>query len=163
MPLALVSRRRLAALGAAALALAGPNLSRGAPAPIRASAPKFKEDEVLSTVIAGSWRPRTDVVRDAWRHPFESLTFWGLQPGMTVADLEPGGGYWTQILAPYAARTGGRYIAGVADLENPALSEGGRKGRLAFEAKFKDQSLYGVITFASFGRKSKRRRRRKRN
>ena len=73
----------------------------------RAPAPHFAEDQVLIGAIKGSWRPAADVARDGQRHPLESLTFWGLQPGMTIADLEPGGGYWTYILAPYAARTGG--------------------------------------------------------
>ena len=121
---------------------------------LRASAPKYMEDQVLVDAIKGSWRPAADVARDGARHPLESLTFWGLQPGMTVVDLQPGGGYWTQILAPYAARTNGRYIAGVTDLTNPALSEGGKKGRAAFEAKFSDQKLYGAIVFANFGPKS---------
>jgi predicted methyltransferase len=121
---------------------------------VRAPAPRYVEDEVLVGVIKGAWRPAADVARDSQRHPLESLTFWGLQPGMTVADLQPGAGYWTQILAPYAARTGGRYIAGVADLKNPALSEGGKKGRAAFEAKFSNKALYGPIIFADFGPKS---------
>jgi predicted methyltransferase len=121
---------------------------------IRASAPRYIEDQALADVLKGAWRPAGDVARDRYRHPLESLTFWGLQPGFTVVDLQPGGGYWTQILAPYAARTGGRYIAGVADLTDPALSPGARKGRAAFEAKFADKALYGTIVLADFGSKS---------
>jgi predicted methyltransferase len=121
---------------------------------IRASAPRYQEDEALVASINGAWRPATDVARDKYRHPLESLTFWGLQPGATVVDLQPGGGYWTQILAPYALKTHGTYIAGVADLNNPQLSEGGKKGRAAFEAKFSDAAIYGKIVFANFGPKS---------
>jgi predicted methyltransferase len=121
---------------------------------VRASAPRYTEDQVLVNVLKGAWRPAGDVARDGYRHPLESLTFWGLQPGFTVVDLQPGGGYWTQILAPYAAHTGGRYIAGVADLNDPALSPGARKGRAAFEAKFADQALYGKIVMANFGKAS---------
>ncbi len=153
----LPASRRLLILAATGVVLAGggfgPALS--APAPARAHAPKFEEDKVLLEVIAGPWRPAADTARDRYRHPLESLTFWGLQPGLTVVDLQPGGGYWTQILAPYAARTGGRYIAGVADLENPQLSEGGRKGRDAFAARFKDTAIYGTITLVNFGPTSK--------
>ncbi len=151
---------RKAALLAAVLATVcglatGSALAQGAlQKAARAPAPHYTEDQVLVDVIKGPWRPQADVVRDSQRHPLESLTFWGLQPGMTVADLQPGAGYWTQILAPYAARTGGRYIAGVADLNNPTLSEGGKKGRASFEAKFADQKLYGAIIFANFGPKS---------
>jgi predicted methyltransferase len=120
----------------------------------RAQAPHYMEDQALVDSIGGAWRPAGDVARDKYRHPLESLTFWGLQPGMTVVDLQPGGGYWTQILAPYALKTHGTYIAGVADLSNPAMTEGGRKGRAGFEAKFADQKLYGPIVFANFGQKS---------
>jgi predicted methyltransferase len=121
---------------------------------IRASAPRYQEDEALVASINGAWRPAADVARDKYRHPLESLTFWGLQPGATVVDLQPGGGYWTQILAPYTLKTHGTYIAGVADLNNPQLSEGGKKGRAAFEAKFSDAAIYGKIVFANFGPKS---------
>jgi predicted methyltransferase len=140
----------LLSLSTAGLAHADPDLKKA----VRASAPHYMEDQVLVDAIKGSWRPAADVARDPARHPLESLTFWGLQPGMTVVYLQPGGGYWTQILAPYAARTNGRYIAGVADLANPTLSEGGKKGRAAFEAKFSDRKLYGDIVFANFGPKS---------
>jgi predicted methyltransferase len=156
MPRPSTSRLLLYAVAAGVLAAApaSPVLA-AAPKVARAPAPKFEEDKVLQDVIAGAWRPAADTARDRYRHPLESLTFWGLQPGMTVADLQPGGGYWTRILAPYAARTGGVYIAGLADLQNPALTEGGRKGREAFETHFSDASIYGHIVFADFGPKSK--------
>ena len=113
----------------------------------RAQAPHYMEDQALVDSIAGSWRPAGDVARDKYRHPLESLTFWGLQPGMTVADLQPGGGYWTQILAPYALKTHGTYIAGIQDFANPKLSERSKKARMAFEAKFGDKAIYGPIVF----------------
>jgi len=144
----------LLALTAAAVvapALAAPDALRKT---ARAPAPHYQEDRVLVDSINGAWRPAADKARDQYRHPLESLTFWGLQPGMTVVDLQPGGGYWTYILAPYLAKTHGRYIAGVADLNNPELSEGGKKGRAAFAAKFADPALYGQIVLANFGPKS---------
>lgn len=147
----LIAAAALAAMGASgAIAVAAAQPLSAA----RAPAPKYREDEALLAAINGPWRPPGDVARDVYRHPLETLTFWGLQPGMVVADLQPGGGYWTQILAPYAARTGGTYIAGVTDLQNPQLSEGGRKSRAAFEAKFADKAVYGPIVFANFGPKS---------
>jgi predicted methyltransferase len=120
----------------------------------RAPAPHYQEDQALVDAIDGAWRPAAEVARDKYRHPLESLTFWGLQPGMTVVDLQPGGGYWTQILAPYALKTHGTYIAGVADLNNPQLSEAAKKGRAAFAAKFANTALYGKIVLADFGPKS---------
>ncbi len=137
-------------LGMGSAALAKP----GIPGAVKAGPPKFAEDAPLVEAIAGAWRPAADKARDKYRHPLESLTFWGLHPGTVVADLEPGGGYWTQILAPYERLTGGRYIAGVADLNNPALSEGGKKGRETFAARFADAAVYGKVELANFGPKS---------
>ena len=69
-----------------------------------------------------------------------------------VIDVNPGTGWWTDILAPYLAQTGGRYIAAGADLDNPKVSDGARKGRAAFEAKYGgDPKLYGSVTVVGFG------------
>jgi len=112
-------------------------------------------DPVLADVIANGPRAPADKARDVWRHPEASLLFWGLKPGMTVIDVDPGSGWWTDILAPYLARTGGHYIATGADLTNPKVSDEARKGRAAFEAKYIGQpKLYGDVTLVSFGRAS---------
>jgi predicted methyltransferase len=108
-------------------------------------------DTVLKAAIASPTRPAADVARDGARHPYESLIFWGLKPKQTVIEVSPGGGYWTEILAPYAKATGGTYVAGVADLANPKISEGARKGRADFEARFADASKYGKPQFVNFG------------
>jgi predicted methyltransferase len=109
-------------------------------------------DPVLADVIAGGQRTPADKARDVYRHPAASLAFWGLKPGMTVIDVQPGTGWWTDILAPYLARTHGRYIAADADLSDPRLSDGARKGRAAFEAKYAaNPKLYGRVTVVGFG------------
>ncbi len=112
------------------------------------------DDKALYTVVHGEWRSDEAKARDRYRHPIESLTFWGLKPKPTVIEVSPGSGYWTEILAPYAKATGGTYIAGVADLANPALSEGARKGRANFEAKYADKAVFGDIAYVGFGPKS---------
>jgi predicted methyltransferase len=132
------SRRQAFGLAVAALVLA--------------SAPgAFAADAALAKAVASESRPAADRSRDGARHPVESLTFWGLKPGKTVIEVSPGGGYWTEILAPYAAATKGRYVAGVADLANPKLSEGARKGRADFEARFADTARYGKVEYVGFG------------
>ena len=113
------------------------------------------EDKALKAAIAGSQRGAENVARDGARHPYESLVFWGLKPKQTVIEVVPGSGYWTEILAPYAKATGGKYIAGVTDLENPSVSEGARKSRAAFEAKYADAAKFGAVGFANFGTVSK--------
>jgi predicted methyltransferase len=50
--------------------------------------------------MAGSHRSEKNRARDAFRHPFETLSFFGLRDDMTVVELWPGGGWYTEILAP---------------------------------------------------------------
>ena len=64
----------------------------------------------LDAAIAGSHRDPANVARDPYRHPKETLEFFGLQPDMTVVEVWPGGGYWTEILAP-VLRDDGSYVA----------------------------------------------------
>jgi predicted methyltransferase len=110
-----------------------------------------RADPVLLMAVGDPARPAADRLRDVYRHPYETLKFWGLKPGLTVIDLQPGGGYWTVILAPYAMKTGGVYVAGVADLDNPKLSDAAKAGRAKFEAKFADVTRYGHIRYVGFG------------
>jgi predicted methyltransferase len=119
-----------------------------------ASEPGAKPDPALQSAVAGSWRTPANVERDKWRKPVEALTFWGLKPGMTVLELSPGGAWWTEILAPYARMTKGRYIATAADLNNPELSQAARDGRAQFEKRFSDRAIYGQIQLVNFGAKS---------
>lgn len=113
------------------------------------------EDKALKAAVAGPSRTEANTVRDAARHPYETLAFWGVKPKQTIIEISPGGGYWTEILAPYAKATGGTYIASAADLDNPKLSDGARKGRQAFEAKYADEAKFGKVGFVNFGAESK--------
>lgn len=74
--------------------------------------PELQEDTALQAAIGSAARPAADVARDVYRHPFETLTFWGLTPGSTIVEIQPGaGGWWSAILRPYAEATGGTYVA----------------------------------------------------
>tara|TARA_R110002167_G_scaffold91135_7_gene245174 strand:- start:1980 stop:2768 length:789 start_codon:yes stop_codon:yes gene_type:complete len=87
--------------------------------------PVPREDEVLRAVIANPSRPPADTARDVARHPFETLTFWGLTPGTTVVEIEPGSaGWWRNILEPYARETGGRYVAVNRPTEGMGVADG---------------------------------------
>ena len=113
--------------------------------------PAQAADAKLQAAVAGDQRAPANKARDAARNPVDTLTFWGLKPKQTVIELSPGGGYWTEILAPYAKATGGTYVATAADLDNPKLSEGAKKGRAGFEAKYADAAKYGPIKYVNFG------------
>lgn len=68
-------------------------------------------DPALSAAVANPARNPNFVSRDAARHPVEELTFFGITPNMTVVELWPGGGYWTEILGAYLAKGGTYYVA----------------------------------------------------
>jgi len=71
-------------------------------------------DAALQAAINGSWRAEGNVARDPWRHPGQTLAFFGIRPDMTVVEITPGGGWYSEILAPYL-RDQGRYVAAVVD------------------------------------------------
>jgi predicted methyltransferase len=108
---------------------------------------------VLAEVVAGDWRDDGARARDRYRHPVESLSFWGLAPGMAILEIQPGSAsWWTEILAPYAKRTGGSFTATGADLDNPKLSDGARKSRQDFEARYgANPGLYGKVAVVNWG------------
>ena len=109
-------------------------------------------DVALIAAVAGPWRSDADRARDSARHPGETLAYWGVEPGVSVLEMIPGGGYWTDILAPYARATGGVYQATAADLNNPALSDGARRNRAAFQARLAaSPEVYGAVTLVNFG------------
>ncbi|WP_371184181.1 class I SAM-dependent methyltransferase [Xanthomonas sacchari] len=95
-------------------------------------------DAALQTAIDGSWRDRANVARDAYRHPGQTLAFFGIKPTQTVIEVTPGSGWYSEILAPYL-RERGQYIAAVVD---PAAVPEGRgrdyqqKARAGLEQKF---------------------------
>jgi predicted methyltransferase len=69
-------------------------------------------DPALAAVIAGDQRSDANKARDRYRHPAETLTFFGLEPDMTVVEVTPGAGWYTEILAPYLRKSGKYYAAG---------------------------------------------------
>ena len=73
-----------------------------------ASAAAAAADPALVSAVASPARSASAVARDKARHPVEELTFFGLGPKMSVVELWPGGGYWTDILGPYL-KAGGYY------------------------------------------------------
>jgi predicted methyltransferase len=115
-----------------------------------------KADAALAAAVAGEWRSAEARARDQYRHPVESLTFWGLRPGMTILEIQPGAqSWWTEILAPYARSTGGKFYVTGADLANPELPEASRKARADFEARYAARpDIYGTVNVVNWGAKS---------
>ena len=69
-------------------------------------------DDALKAAIANPARTPDNAARDAARHPYETLTFFGIKPTMTVVELAPGGGWYTEILGPYLRKEGKLIAAG---------------------------------------------------
>jgi predicted methyltransferase len=93
-----------------------------------AQAADKNDDAQLRAAIAGSHRSSANAARDSFRHPYETLSFFGIKPNMTVVELSPGGGWYTEILAPYLRDNGKLIAAGPAF--NPA-----KRGTVAFKQK----------------------------
>jgi predicted methyltransferase len=66
----------------------------------------------LVKAIGATTRTPANVARDRYRHPAETLAFFGVKPTDTVVELIPGGGWYTEILAPYVGARGTYYAAG---------------------------------------------------
>jgi predicted methyltransferase len=79
-------------------------------------------DPALSAAVADPARSANFIARDKVRHPLEELEFFGVKPTMTVVELWPGGGYWTEILGPYLAK-GGTYYAALEPSTNDEASQ----------------------------------------
>ena len=103
---------------------------------------------VLAAALSGAQRSAAFRARDAARHPAEELAFFGLRPDMTVVEIWPGGGYWTEILAP-VLRDGGHYEVALPPPRDaaiaPAATPLGRK--LAA-----DPAIYAKVTFGTAGK-----------
>jgi predicted methyltransferase len=141
--------RRFLMVGAAAGLLAGCG-KKAAPKPPPPKGPA----QILERVLAGDWRTDADRARDVWRHPAESLAFWGLKPGMTVVELWPGVGWYSDILAPYLEQTGGKLYAATQPPNEP---QGPATAKMVNDYRRKMRSrkrLYGEVTFTEFGRSS---------
>jgi predicted methyltransferase len=142
-----LSRRRLVLAGAG-LALAG--CGKGKPkAPAE---PKAKVTAgTIAWAVAGPWRAAEDRARDPARHPAESLAFWGLKPGATVVEFWPGAGWYTDIIAPFLASTGGKFYAAnlqAGDPGEPAAIQVVEAYRTKLAA---DRKLYGEPVITAFG------------
>ena len=82
---------------AATFALAVAAQVAAQPMPMPASS---TDTAALDRAIAGPWRNPNNVARDKYRHPKETLLFFGVKPTQSVIEITPGAGWYTEILAP---------------------------------------------------------------
>ena len=117
--------------------------------------------------VAGPQRSLQFVQRDKFRHPIAELEFFGIKPSMTVVEIWPEGGYWTEIIAPYL-HDGGTYYAAIfqndwrhpsdkADVgdspDNANLEKNLATWNRTFQAKLDtDKATYGNVKVVGFGK-----------
>jgi len=101
----------------------------------------------LSWAIDGEWRSEDAKARDAYRNPQETLDFFGIDPSGRVMEIWPGGGWYTDILAPWVNANGGEYIAVWSDIAPD--NQRALDFRQSFEDKF-GGPIYGDVTMATF-------------
>ena len=108
--------------------------------------------QALDNILADPHRPEADRARDRYRHPKDTLLFFGIRPEMKVLEVWPEPGWYTDVIAPLV-RDRGKYYAAVIEPDPQsqyitARLEGYRK-KLA-----SDPTLYGnatIVTFPSHG------------
>ena len=103
----------------------------------------FQYQADLAKAVADARRRANNVARDKYRHPAETLSFFGVEPNDTVVEIWPGGGWYTEILAPYLASGGGKLVL---------ASQNGQFGPIA-KLRDADPTLYGsmsIVTFPAF-------------
>ena len=94
-------------------------------------------NSALATAVEA--RGEKDRTRDAARHPIETLTFFQVEPGMTVAEGLPGGGWYSKILADYLGGEGTLYGVNYPERIWPMFenrTDEWRKARAAATGKF---------------------------
>jgi predicted methyltransferase len=104
----------------------------------------------VTSLQGGNWREAANVARDKYRHPAQTLDFFGVKPDMTVIEIWPSGGWYTELLAPYL-RANGHYVAVLNDPQF-ATTDKNRTGWADTEAKLRAKvaaraDVYGTPTF----------------
>ncbi len=105
-------------------------------------------EDRLEAAIGGDHRSEAERARDEFRHPKETLEFFGVEPDMTVVEIWPGGGWYTNVIAPYLADEGAYYAAHF----DPAARPSSASAIDAFKEKYAvDAELYGTVKVTVLG------------
>ncbi len=94
----------------------------------------------LQAAISAAHRSPEARARDKYRHPKETLTFFGVKPNHNVVEVYPGGGWYSDILAPYLAEAGSLTVAAPLGRATDAISK-----KLA-----SNPSMFGKVKLATF-------------
>ena len=129
-------------LGAAAFALgllAAASACAPSPRVVAAAEADLHADTAIAAAVGAPTRTPANLARDQYRHPRETLGFFGVKPTDTVVEIWPGGGWYAEILAPLVREQG---------VYHAAANGNGLNGAKALMAK--DAALYGNMRLAAF-------------
>ena len=96
----------------------------------------------LRKAVDSEDRSEKNIVRDEFRKPYETLSFFQLEPDMTIVELSPGGGWYTEILANFIRKSGNLIAAHFSKDSDRAYF---RNSRINFEKKVKENNLYEKV------------------
>ena len=103
-----------------------------------------KSGLTLEQILAGDHRSATNITRNESRRPVKTLEFFGLTPDMTLIEIGPSGGWYTEILAPYM-QDEGRYFGAHFSPNSPTAYH--RRSLESFEEKIRQRpDIYGKAT-----------------
>ncbi|NWE44664.1 class I SAM-dependent methyltransferase [Pseudomonas gingeri] len=118
-----------------------------APALGQAAVTAVISDAQYAKILAGSWRAPENSVRDVYRHPRQTLQFFGLRANQTVIEITPGGGWYSEVLAPLL-KDHGQYIAAV---QAASSSDYARRSADGLKQKFaEDPTHYAKAAVVEF-------------
>ena len=122
--------------------------------PAHPTAPQTAEEAAASKLdraLAGDWRSATNKARDQYRHPRETLQFFGIKPTDTLIEITPGAGWYTEVLAPYL-KDSGHFIAAVAA---DASSDYAKSSNESYRALLQeDAAAFGDVKVVEFDPKA---------
>jgi len=103
--------------------------------------------KALTEAVSGDHRTAKNKARDQYRHPLETLSFFGFEPNMTVVEITPGGGWYTEILAPALKGTGKLYGAHYPDTGEDNYYSNSRK---KLEKKLASNVVFSEVVLTDF-------------
>ena len=125
--------------------------------PAETAEPAVETVDPMEAALAGDWRSDAEKARDEFRNPAETLAFFEVTPDSTVIEILPGGGWYTNILAPYLASGDGQLVAAIFDVDS---FEGDTRTRIEqrntdFKAKYAaDADTFGTLQYTAFSAQS---------
>ncbi len=141
---------RLVMAAAMLAVLVGGPITADAAAGSRTDGDAERADPIRRAVHDNPQRTDADRMRDRYRHPVETLRFFGIRPDMTIVELHPGGGWYTRILAPLV-RERGRWIGAEYDPDLFPPDSRFRKAMEAFPERVRAQpGLFGANAGAGY-------------